>query len=157
MPIKYKVGCLVKAAKEGEIDVIGHCANCFNTMKSGIAPQIARAFPEAWAADQDTDKGCKSKLGHFTWAVSGDVTVFNLYGQYHYSPRTIMHLDYGALLSSLDWAAWFMKKAGDKSIGLPKIGCGLAGGDWNIVLGIIRRTLKDFDVTIYVLDEKEIP
>jgi O-acetyl-ADP-ribose deacetylase (regulator of RNase III) len=35
-----------------------------------------------------------------------------------------------------------------KKIGLPKIGCGLAGGDWNIVRQIIERELIDMDVTI---------
>ena len=40
-----------------------------------------------------------------------------------------------------------------KSIGLPKIGCNLAGGDWNIVREIIRRELKDMDVTIVHYDK----
>jgi len=35
-----------------------------------------------------------------------------------------------------------------RKIGLPKIGCGLAGGDWNIVQGIIEDELHDCDVTI---------
>ena len=33
-------------------------------------------------------------------------------------------------------------------IGLPRIGCGLAGGDWDIVRGIIQTELKDCHVTV---------
>jgi len=42
-------------------------------------------------------------------------------------------------------------------VGLPKIGAGLGGGDWSIISKIIEEELGEFDVTIYVLDEKEIP
>jgi len=35
-------------------------------------------------------------------------------------------------------------------IGLPKIGCGLAGGDWNIVKEIIQKELKDCNVIIVI-------
>jgi len=37
------------------------------------------------------------------------------------------------------------------SVHMPRIGCGLAGGDWNVVESIINRTLtlRDVDVTVY--------
>ena len=35
-----------------------------------------------------------------------------------------------------------------KHIGLPKIGCGLAGGSWSIVSKIIRDELWECNVTI---------
>jgi O-acetyl-ADP-ribose deacetylase (regulator of RNase III) len=38
-------------------------------------------------------------------------------------------------------------------IGLPQIGCGLAGGDWNRVKEIIQRELKDMDVTVVIYDK----
>jgi len=37
------------------------------------------------------------------------------------------------------------------SIHMPKIGSGLAGGDWNKIEGIIRKTLDKFKVNIYIL------
>lgn len=37
-------GDLIKLAKRGEFDVIGHGCNCFCTMGAGIAPQMAEAF-----------------------------------------------------------------------------------------------------------------
>ena len=41
-----------------------------------------------------------------------------------------------------------------KRIGLPKIGCGLANGDWNVVKKIIEDRLKDCDVTIVNYNKK---
>ena len=38
-----------------------------------------------------------------------------------------------------------------KHIGLPKIGAGLAGGDWNIIKKIIQTELKDCKVTVVIL------
>lgn len=38
-------------------------------------------------------------------------------------------------------------------IGLPKIGCGLAGGDWERVREIIKKELYDCNVTIVLLKE----
>ena len=36
----------------------------------------------------------------------------------------------------------------DKKIGIPYIGAGLAGGDWNIIRPIIEETLDGTDTTI---------
>lgn len=83
--LKYKKGCLIKAAKSGEVDVIAHQCNCFNNMGAGIAPQIKKAFLEAWEADKATIKGSKEKLGKISGATIGNtLTVLNLYGQYHW-------------------------------------------------------------------------
>lgn len=37
-------------------------------------------------------------------------------------------------------------------IHMPKIGCGLAGGDWNIVSEIIQDTLVDYGIEVYVYE-----
>ena len=37
---------------------------------------------------------------------------------------------------------------------MPRIGCGLAGGDWNKVEKIINETLIDKGIEVYVYDLK---
>lgn len=149
--MEYKRGCLIEAAKNKEIDAIAHCCNCFNTMKSGIAFQIAKAFPEAEDVDNDTKKGSWGKFGQtsHTYSYPG-ILIFNLYGQYKYYPRHIRHLHYDALERSLTQMAGWCKRYGVKTIGLPKVGSDLAGGDWEVIKPIISKTLKDFNVTIYI-------
>ncbi|WNT48272.1 phosphatase [Salmonella phage SPLA5a] len=164
MSFKYKVGDLIEAAKSGEINVFAHGCNCYCTMGSGIAPLIKEAFPKMYAADLKTEKGDKTKLGSFTWAVmnGGTLAGFNLYSQYGYNRRKqgLRDLDYNALYDSMV----AMKKClqahtdgsmMDRKIGFPKIGAGLAGGDWNVIEAMIKSVFFDCDVTVYILPEKK--
>lgn len=90
--IKYIEGDLIKLATQ--YDVIAHCCNCFNTMGSGIAPQIAKAFPYAEAADNKTVKGQYRKLGKISVGYPskiqeaiGSPIVVNIYGQFGFNKR----------------------------------------------------------------------
>jgi O-acetyl-ADP-ribose deacetylase (regulator of RNase III) len=38
-------------------------------------------------------------------------------------------------------------------IGLPQIGAGLAGGDWETIKQIIKQELKDCDVTVVIYNK----
>lgn len=142
-------GDLVYLAQHDHFDLITHGCNCFCTMGSGIAPQIANAFPETRIADNKTIKGDISKLGKYSSAISrtignNDITIVNSYTQYGFDPKK-RQLEYGAIRSCM------MKINNDfktMHIGIPLIGCGLAGGDWNIVKQIIQEELTDIYVTI---------
>ncbi len=165
--LKYKVGDLIEAAKKGEVDVIAHCCNCQVNMGSGIAPLIKAAFPYAWEADLETTKGDWKKLGTVSYGVPDaedyleyDVPdVFNLYGQFGYGKRKTggRDLNYDALYNALDLMTKKLQEWGSDPvcthIGLPMLGAGLAGGDWDIIEMMIRKTLvkAGFDVTIYKL------
>ncbi|BBK09208.1 putative phosphatase [Klebsiella phage 05F01] len=169
--LKYKVGDLIEAARNGEVNYIGHGCNCYTTMGSGIAPLIKAAFPYAYKVDCQTGKGDITKLGSFSEAdplefdMEGPV-VFNLYTQYGYWGRNQgkRDLNYDAIYNALSAMAERMHDfdKGDQErhvVGLPKIGAGYAGGDWDIIELIIKKTLcaQGIDVIIYVLTEEEIP
>ena len=158
--IKQKKGNLITAAQDGEVSIIAHQCNCFCNMGSGIAPQIAKAFPEAQKADNDTIRGAPQKLGTLSIGTQprktvGSVVVFNLYGQYsHQRPRKgEMNTDYDALRLAMTEMKRKIQQYGWEHvpIGLPKIGCGLGGGDWAVVYAMIDEILGEFDVTIYQL------
>lgn len=151
-------GDLVALAKEGKFDVIAHGCNCFCAMGSGIAPQIAQAFPWAEEADNRTIRGDYNKLGNYTLGlphsrfVRKKVHVFNLYSQYKPGEATFPYdipLDYDALALSLrKMRHLILSWESDVKIGLPKIGAGLAGGDWTIIKEIMDLETEDLDVTI---------
>jgi O-acetyl-ADP-ribose deacetylase (regulator of RNase III) len=42
-------------------------------------------------------------------------------------------------------------KSSNLSIAIPKIGAGLAGGDWKIIGPILDEVFSDYDVTVYEL------
>ena len=82
-----------------------------------------------------------------------DLIVVNMYTQYEpggikASPYGIP-LDYDALMLCLRKMNWLFK---GKKIGLPWIGCGLAGGDKDEVKDIIRIEMEDCEVTIVEFD-----
>ena len=155
MSFKYKIGCLVEAAKNNEVQIIAHQANCMNTMARGIAPLLCDAFPEVREADKRTMAGSKEKLGTYSMAVSLEygTIIYNLYGQYDWRGRN--NTNYRALASAL---GYMDKNIPAKSkIGLPKLGAGLGGGEWDVIEEILKNKLGDHDVTVYVLSGSEIP
>ena len=137
-----------------DADVIVHGCNCFCTFGAGIAVQVKTFYPFAFAEDKKTKYGDRDKLGQYTsW--SGDhfyipnkkITVVNAYTQY-YQRVELKPLDYNALDMVMLKIKTFFK---DKTIAMPKIGAGLAGGDWNKIKEIINNNFKEKEVRIYVL------
>jgi O-acetyl-ADP-ribose deacetylase (regulator of RNase III) len=143
--IKYIDGDLVRDAEN--YDVIAHCCNCFCTFGAGIAPQIKHKFPEAYAADCVTTSGDQSKLGTITYTENTTPIVVNLYGMYHFNKTHYneVMVKYDALRLSIQNMVIKFK---GKKFGLPKIGAGLANGDWDIIERIIQEEMNGEDVTI---------
>jgi len=137
-------GDLIKLAKSGYFDVIVHGCNCFCVMGAGIAKQIKKEFLEAYVADCNTKSGDPTKLGTFSCAIKNGVTVINAYIQFNYSRKSV-NVDYNALRAVMNK---IKKSFSGFKIGYPKIGAGLAGGDWNIISKIIDEELEGEDHTL---------
>lgn len=143
-------GDLIALALNGHFDVIVHGCNCHNTMGSGIAASIRRAFPEAHLADSKTKAGSRTKLGTFSAAeverAGRRFTVVNAYTQFDYG-RPGVNVDYDAVARAFaDIAHAFPRSR----IGYPMIGAGLGGGDWELISKIINGELLGFDHTLVV-------
>ena len=148
--MKEIIGDLVRDAEQ--FDVILHQCNCFCNMGAGIAPQIKKKYPEAYLIDCQTKYGDKNKLGTISYTKKQiKPIVVNAYGQYKYT-RSEVDTNYEALRSCLKEVK---KIFPGRKIGMPKIGAGLAAGDWNIISKIIQEELKTEDVTI-VIWEKDV-
>ena len=147
-------GDIVKLALDGQFDVIVHGCNCFHAMNSGVAKAIRAEFPEVYETDvQLTKKGDRGKLGtiNATPIVRGDVSfyVVNAYTQYDYGYDGSQRVNYEALRKAFFCVAAFK----GKRIAYPKIGCGLAGGSWEIVSSIIDQELFGLDHTLVEFDK----
>lgn len=153
--MKLHYGNLLDMAKKGEFDVIIHGCNCFCDMGAGIAKYIKQDFLEAFEADKNTKHGDKNKLGTFSEALitrySNNIVVINAYTQFHFNARGKDLFEYDKfpqLLQSIKL------KYGDKRIGLPLIGCGLAGGDEKRILGMIDKEFIGVDYKLVEIDTR---
>lgn len=128
-----------------QCDVICHQTNCVGLMGSGIAKAIRAEYPEAYDAlskRYDSHRGAAT-LGEcdFVPVVRDNNIkyVVNCYGQYSCYPRNQVHTNYAALQNCFDLIKEKFAGTG-YIIGFPyKIGCGLAGGDWDIVYSMIEK------------------
>jgi O-acetyl-ADP-ribose deacetylase (regulator of RNase III) len=157
--MKIITGDLIQLAKQGQFDVIGHGSNCFCTMKSGIAVPFAKEFGcNAFPLESREYYGDISKLGEIDYMhiKRYNLYVVNMYTQYLHGDMSRnmqvkgIPLSYRALTSCLMKLAF---KFGNSRIGLPLIGCGRAGGDWNKVQQLIQKHMDGVDVTIVKLIE----
>ena len=146
--MKTIYGDLIHLANDGDFDIIVHGCNCFCTMGAGIAKVIKAAFPQAYEADLATPRGDRAKLGTCSFAeIERDGTpliVVNAYTQFDWrgsGPK----VDYDAVRSSM---RWIKKHHTGKRIGLPKIGAGLAGGEWPTIAAILEEELGGENVTL---------
>ena len=143
-------GDIVKLALEGKFGVIVHGCNCFHTMNSGVAKAIRAAFPEVYDTDiKNTKKGDRGKLGTISYVCINrpNVSFFvvNAYTQYDYGYDGKRRVDYDAVRSAFRQVANIFPAA---KIAYPKIGAGLAGGDWEIISYIIDEELSYSDHTL---------
>lgn len=140
-------------AKEG---IICHQVNTRGVMGAGLARQIRDKYPSTY---KKYVLYCKSKsvddlLGDVLFTQE-DKLIANIFGQKDYG-REKQQTDYNALRNGFrrvfNRASGRDNKTCTYSVAIPQgIGCGLAGGDWNVVYGIIEDVFKDYNVTIYKL------
>lgn len=167
--MKTVKGNLIDMAFNGDFDIIIHGCNCQCRMKSGIAKEIAERIPEAVEADKDAHKKGWNKLGLYSYTnkvrswskedvgmPSDFFGVFNAYTQ-EYWGTGVRQVDYEAVRFVFRKIAKDITtedKANNTTarIGYPKIGCGLAGGDWDIISKIIDEELEGLDHTYVEFD-----
>ncbi|HDR4736827.1 TPA: DUF1273 family protein [Bacillus cereus] len=144
-----------------DCDVIMHQANARSTMGSGIAKQIRAEFPIVYEVDCASPLSPEQKLGTFTFANvqnnGKSIEIVNLYGQLNYGADRKLYTVYEALESALfGYLSNRLDREGNLShlkIGVPKyMGCARAGGDWNVVTGILEEATKQFNISIHTYE-----
>ncbi len=159
-------GNLITLAKQGAFDVITHGCNCFSNMKSGIAPQMALAFgvnnPLNYDLEHPDTAGDINKLGQIQFRkilISHSGLIIrawdeNANGHFLYVGNSYTQYSPNVSLKPLDYEALTlcMRKINNNfkglHVGLPRIGAGLAGGDWDRIKTIIQNELNKCDVSI---------
>lgn len=132
-------------------NIIGHQVNCMGVMGAGLAKQLRNKSEIIYS---NYKYWCQIKpkeelLGSVQFVrVAQNKYVANIFGQYGYG-RDGQYTNYKALRSGLSELKDFAQQ-NDLTVALPYgIGCGLAGGEWDIVYRIIDEVFQDYGVTLY--------
>ena len=148
---------------QSNLPLIAHQTNCLGVMGAGIARSIKNKWNLVYTQYANFCKllkYSKELLGKCQVCITGDKhinLVANLFGEYSFTesvaPYENRHTDYDALKESLVYLIAFCKSGNITEIGIPyKLGCGLAGGDWDGVVYPMLQELfaDDSTITLYI-------
>lgn len=146
--VKYVKGNLFQS----DANIIAHGVNCQGAFGSGVAKTMSEVYPRAKSFYFAKFNKEGWKLGDVQFVAQPDGRcVANSATQDHFLPRTVCHADYPAISKTLTLVKEFAQRH-NLTIALPKIGAGLAGGDWDTIKTIIEAVFSDYDATVYYLD-----
>lgn len=146
--VKVKIGNILNCNE----DIIVHQVNIYGTMGGGVARQLADHHK---GLEQEYSDYCEiynknySELkGKVHYFIADENVIANMFSQ---EPN--FNTDYEALkIALLDIKR--EAKSHKLSVCMPYgIGCGIANGNWNEVYKIIDEVFKDYNVTLYKLEE----
>jgi len=145
-------------------DIVCHQVNCMGVMGAGLAKQIKDKYPIVYKiyktlldwSKEEYERGLsknKYPLGAVQFVKVNDKIIANIFGQLEYG-RDKIYTDYKALEKGLygilETVTLDNSNYKGCSIAIPYgIGCGLAGGSWDVVYKIIKKVFNDYGATIY--------
>lgn len=158
MTIEHLIGDVTHPLESKGMKFIAHCCNNIGGWGMGVVLAISRRWgmPELmyrkWAQEKPFDM--RKSLGKVQIVpVERDVMVINIIGQEGVGFKNgVAPIRYEAIREGFEKAQKFMEGHSNKNptLHLPRIGAGLAGGDWDKIEKIIEETVK-FPVFVYTL------
>ena len=139
--------------------ILAHICNDVGGWGAGFVLAVSKR----WGAPESEfykwhESGKDFELGNVQFVeVEDGLLVANMIGQHDIYPKNgVPPIRYDSLQTCLSMVCRKAKEIGG-SIHMPKIGAGLAGGDWNVIARIIEQELcsKGISVTVYTLPSSE--
>ena len=149
--INYITGDVTKPIGDGHKYIV-HICNDIGAWGAGVSGAIGRKWP---AAEKSYRQWKNLQLGtiQIVPIKYQPISVVNLVGQKNLrSKANPSPVRYDAIEKGLKRLhGVLIEDISSTSIHMPRIGCGLAGGKWDIIRCIIVENIKDFDVFVYDL------
>lgn len=140
------------------VGVIAHGVNCQNEMGSGVARALFVKWPNVKTfyhrfVEQNSWEDNRGLLGDYHEVRVGNLLnkkiIVNCFTQLYYGYDGKKYVSYDAIFDCFKELSTIYDE-----IAIPKIGCGLAGGNWEIVKQIINDATEDrCKVHVYYLGE----
>ena len=155
--LTYRTGDLLASPHT----IIGHGCNAQGSMGAGIAAAIKQAYPGAFAVYADAYREGRLKVGEVIPWDGNDRVIFNCITQERYGKDpNVVYVDYDGVAACMRWIDQTARRqkneargpfATERTIAFPRIGAGLAHGDWERIASIIEAEITAIDVVIYSL------
>ena len=150
MRIQYIEGDLIKS----DLSVICHGCNAKGSMGAGIAFHLRKPYPEIYDDYRRIykEQGDRLDLGQTIWTRCRDGrTIINAITQATYGrDPNIVYVDYDAIRIVMQAINKAAKVEGFDRVGFPKIGAGLANGNWDHIAEIIEAEADAFQPVVYI-------
>lgn len=143
--MKVLKGCAIDYTLEDQPNrMLLHVCNDKGVMGAGIAKQIKNRIPSAFTNYMRSVYA----LGEVSY--SDNKEVCNLHAQKGYGRDGRRYLDYDMLINAITNLAWhgYCDDTTGEYVIPYNMGCGLAGGDWETVIGICCDLLGSERITV---------
>jgi O-acetyl-ADP-ribose deacetylase (regulator of RNase III) len=155
MKIQYIQGDLF----ETSIKVIVHGCNAQGVMGSGVAKIIREKYPRAYNRySLEYKYENRLDLGKIITVPCPDHSnpnsvrvIVNAITQEFYGYDGRKYVSYDAIASVMSKIDKMFDVYGITKVAMPKIGAGLAGGDWNVISAIIESEMKNIQPVVYFI------
>lgn len=166
MKIKYITGDITNPINSN-LKIIPHVCNNVGVMGAGVALALSKKWPEVhqyyreWYCNTDL---CSAFIGEFALgktqfvSVSKNILVANMIAQtIRWGPNNEPPIRYLALQECMDKVKktiFYYQNIGSDWIEIhaPRFGAGLAGGDWNKIEGMIKKTWCSANIQVFIYD-----
>lgn len=158
--IEYKVGDATDPElPENGTSVIAHIVNDKGGWGAGFSGALSKRYPVVEKIYRQYAEKGELELGKNIYVgISKDLFVVNMIAQHHWRPYVDQPIRYEALADCLTSLHKMSRRMYFTQIFMPRIGAGLAGGDWSIIEEMINKTFSDnisgidyIPVTVYDL------
>lgn len=149
----YKSGNLFNST----VDVLCHQVNLYGVMGAGIAAEIREKFSDVNKAYEEYCKNANNNNEEILGQVlivqkskNSNQYIANCFCQNEYSTDGCL-TNYEKMEECFESIKKWMGKNGKTEVGFPyKFGCGIAGGDWEIVEAIIENVFDEPGIIVEI-------
>jgi O-acetyl-ADP-ribose deacetylase (regulator of RNase III) len=128
---------------------IAHGCNAQGKMRSGVAKAVRAKYPEAYEAYTRWFVSSGLKVGQVIVGVAPNRIIFNMITQKFYGrDKDVVYVDYEGIRNGINTINEYFRNFAATSVAFPRIGAGLANGDWDTIAGIIEETAT-FQPVVY--------
>lgn len=137
-----------------ELKYIAQGVNCQNVMGAGVAKAIYEKYPDVKKQYHEFYYIAYSKqslLGKSNAVRTDKKVIFNCFTQFDFGnayKNKKRYVNYSAIVKCFEYLMYYIEE--DEILAIPKIGCGLAGGDWDFVEQLINDTVGNIlEIWVY--------